>query len=59
MKEKPDPIETETKINPPPPQELGLFDSYGSFPVWMLKLIDLATPDFLNRKPPPGKNPES
>ncbi|MFQ5673872.1 MAG: hypothetical protein ACE5G9_12330 [Nitrospinales bacterium] len=37
--------------------EPGLLDSYGSFPVWMLKIIDLVTPDFLIHKPPPEKKP--
>lgn len=37
------------------PAELGLLESYGSFPVWMLKLIHLLTPDFLISKTPPKK----
>lgn len=36
-------------------EELGLFDSYGSFPVWALKLINIITPKFLIRKSPPEK----
>jgi len=39
------------------PEEPGLMDSYGSFPVWMLKAIDLMTPDCLIKKPPPEKKP--
>ena len=33
----------------------GLMDSIGSFPVWMLKIIDIITPDFLIKKTPPPK----
>lgn len=31
-------------------EEPGLMGSYGSFPVWMLKVIQFATPDFLIKK---------
>ena len=34
-------------------EDPGFMESIGSFPVWMLKIIDLITPDFLIRKPPP------
>ena len=34
----------------------GLMESIGSFPVWMLKIIDIITPDFLIKKAPPRKN---
>jgi hypothetical protein len=37
-------------------QEPGLFESIGSFPVWLLKLIQIVTPDFLISKNPPKKN---
>lgn len=33
------------------PEELGLFDTYGTFPVWMLKAIEAITPDFLTTQP--------
>ena len=33
-------------------EEPGLMESYGSFPVWTLKLIDALTPDFLISKKP-------
>jgi len=33
--------------------EPGLFDYIGSFPVWLLKIIDLVTPEFLKTKTPP------
>ncbi len=36
-------------------EELGMLDSYGSFPVWMLKGIQLITPDILITKTPPQK----
>ncbi len=37
-------------------EDPGLFESIGSFPVWLLRLIDLLTPDFLIKKVPPRKN---
>ncbi len=37
------------------PEEPSLLESYGSFPVWMLKAIDLVTPDFLVSTVPPKK----
>ncbi len=38
-------------------EDPGLFESIGSFPVWMLRIIDMVTPDFLIKKvPPPKKN---
>lgn len=45
------------KADPSAPQadELGLFDSYGSFPVWLLRIIDMLTPDALIKKTPPKK----
>ena len=36
-------------------EEPGLMESIGSFPVWMLKIIDAVTPDFLIKKTPPSK----
>jgi len=35
--------------------EPGLMESYGSFPVWLLKIIQLVTPSFLISKTPPKK----
>ena len=35
--------------------EPGILESYGSFPVWMLRLIQLITPSFLITKTPPKK----
>ena len=36
-------------------REPGLFDYIGSFPVWLLRIIDVLTPDFLISKTPPKK----
>jgi hypothetical protein len=38
-------------------KEPGLFDSIGSFPVWMLKIIHFITPDCLIKKTPPEQEP--
>ena len=35
--------------------EPGILESYGSFPVWMLRLIQLITPSALISKTPPKK----
>jgi len=50
----------ESKNNQEAPRQLGqedpgLLESIGSFPVWMLKIIDVITPDFLIKKAPPPK----
>ena len=37
-------------------EDPGFMESIGSFPVWMLKIIDVITPDFLIKKAPPQKN---
>ena len=36
-------------------EDPGLMESIGSFPVWMLKIIDAITPDFLIKKTLPPK----
>ena len=36
-------------------EEPGLMESYGSFPVWTLKLINALTPEFLISKKPVEK----
>ena len=36
-------------------EEPGLMESYGSFPVWSLKLIDAITPEILISKEPVEK----
>jgi hypothetical protein len=36
-------------------EEPGMMESYGSFPVWSLKLIDALTPEFLISKGPVKK----
>ncbi len=40
---------------PPPKPEPRLFDTVGSFPVWLLKIIEALTPDSLLKKSPPKK----
>ena len=47
-------VEKEKKAseNPEQKEEPGLMESYGSFPVWSLKLIDALTPEFLISKGP-------
>ena len=42
--------------NPDQKEEPGLMESYGSFPVWSLKLIDALTPEFLISKEPIEKS---
>ena len=37
-------------------EDPGFMESIGSFPVWMLKIIDVITPDFLIKKVPPQKS---
>ena len=46
--------DTKNDISDVPEQkkEPGLMESYGSFPVWTLKLIDALTPEFLISKKP-------
>jgi hypothetical protein len=39
----------------PQKEEPALLESYGSFPVWALKLINAVTPDFLITKSPAPK----
>ncbi len=39
----------------PATAEPGLTESIGSFPVWMLKIIDVLTPDILVQPPTPKK----
>jgi hypothetical protein len=36
--------------------EPGLMDTVGSFPYFILKVINTVTPDFLRTKEPPKKN---
>lgn len=38
------------------PEDPGMMESVGSFPCWMLKIIDTITPDSLRTKEPPKKN---
>ncbi|QPJ63873.1 MAG: hypothetical protein G3M78_04825 [Candidatus Nitrohelix vancouverensis] len=47
----------EPKVKPEDvkPEDMGMLDSYGSFPIWLLKGIQLVTPEFLISKTPPPK----
>ncbi|MDH3256636.1 MAG: hypothetical protein OEM27_03375 [Nitrospinota bacterium] len=36
-------------------REPGILENYGSFPVWLLRLIQLITPSSLISKTPPKK----
>jgi|TARA_B110000438_G_scaffold95626_1_gene94894 hypothetical protein len=45
-----DGVQQNSKKNDP-----ALMESIGTFPVWMLKIIDLITPSFLIKKTPPRK----
>jgi len=36
-------------------KQLGLFEYIGTFPVWMVRIIQALTPDFLISKTPPKK----
>ncbi len=47
--------ENKTTKAPEKKEEPGLMESYGSFPVWSLKLIDALTPEFLISKSPAEK----
>ena len=53
MAESPESQKNETPA--PESAEPGILESYGSFPMWMLKIIQLVTPDFLISKTPPPK----
>ena len=44
--------EKKASENPEQKEEPGMMESYGSFPVWSLKLIDALTPEFLISKEP-------
>lgn len=50
--------ETTKSPNPAPVkknEDPGILESYGSFPVWLLRLIQLITPSSLISKTPPKK----
>ena len=47
--------EKKSSDSPEQKEEPGLMESYGSFPVWSLKLIDSITPEFLISKEPVEK----
>ena len=44
----------------PAKEDPGLFESIGSFPVWLLRIIHFITPDFLIKKSlPENKKPRN
>ena len=55
MAESPETREDHNKTPEAEGGEPGILESYGSFPVWMLRLIQLVTPSFLISKTPPKK----
>ena len=55
MAESPETREDPKKTQETEGGEPGILESYGSFPVWMLRLIQLVTPSFLISKTPPKK----
>lgn len=52
---KPEFVEEEAGRLDPSKEDPAMTDHYGSFPVWMLKLINAVTPDSLLKKDPPKK----
>ncbi len=55
MAASPDGSEDQTQTTASETGEPGIMESYGSFPVWLLKIIQLVTPSFLISKTPPKK----
>ena len=55
MAENPETREDPNKTPEKEGGEPGILESYGSFPVWMLRLIQLITPSCLISKTPPKK----
>ena len=55
MAENPETRKDPNKTPEPEGAEPGILDSYGSFPVWLLRLIQLITPSSLISKTPPKK----
>ncbi len=55
MAESPDASEGKTQAPESETVEPGIMESYGSFPVWLLKIILWITPSFLISKTPPKK----
>ena len=53
MAEEKKPEEEQKKSYIVSDKEPGLLDSFGTFPVWMLKIIQLVTPHSLISKTPP------
>ena len=55
MAESPETGKKQDKTPEPESTELGILENYGTFPVWMLRMIQMVTPDFLISKTPPKK----
>jgi len=55
MTENPETGKDRNKVPETEGGEPGILDSYGSFPVWLLRLIQLITPSSLISKTPPKK----
>ncbi len=51
----PEIVEQEGPSLDPQKEDPGVLESYGTFPVWMLKTIHNLTPDFLIEKSPAKK----
>jgi len=52
---KPEFVEEEAAHMDPNKEDPAMMDSYGSFPVWLLRLINAVTPDSLISKKPSKK----
>ncbi|CAI2717339.1 hypothetical protein [Nitrospina watsonii] len=55
IRPKPEFLEEEAGHLDPKKEDPGMMESYGSFPVWMLKGIQMLTPDILVQKSPTKK----
>ncbi len=55
MAESPETRKDHNKTSETAGGEPGILESYGSFPVWLLRLIQLVTPSFLISKTLPKK----
>jgi hypothetical protein len=55
MTESPETQDDPNKTPETDGREPGILENYGSFPVWLLRLIQLITPSSLISKTPPKK----
>lgn len=55
MAESPDANESKTPATNSESKEPGILENYGTFPMWLLKIILFLTPSFLTSKTPPKK----